>query len=89
MHNQIYHWENKNTTYEIAKKKKKIANEMSNKGLSVQSIKIAPTIQYKQKTHKPKKKKKLIKNGQKSWIDISLKKIYRWLSGTCNYTRYC
>ena len=37
---------------------------MSNKGLSVQSIKIAPTIQYKTKTNKPKKKKKTLKMGK-------------------------
>ena len=48
---------------------------MTGKEVNIRNIKTVHTTQYKQTNKQPKPKKK--KNGQKTWIDMFLKKTHR------------
>ena len=59
-----------------------VSNDATDKGLISKIYKQLKQLKSK-KTQQPNQK-----NGQKTWIDISLKKIYKWPTGTWKNAQY-
>ena len=79
------------TVKETIKKKKKRKDKLQSERKYVQMMLLTrawPPPKYTKRPNKSTTKKIQLKKGQKTLIDISPQKIYRWPAGTWKYAQY-